>query len=157
MTTEYRMSLTELYVILNYMNNEYINKLPKKLINFIGENKDNSYTPSINKNIPINEQNLKKDTKVLLSLLYRNYWCDQENKLRLIEEDYEQKEKYEKELKEKFSTENLFKNNTRQNNIIKEEISNSNENVQMIEYKEQNIFSTIIGKIKVFFSKILKK
>ena len=42
------------------------------------------------KNIPeliiINEQSIKNDTKILLSLLYRNYWCSEEKKRELLED-----------------------------------------------------------------------
>lgn len=80
MTLEYKQSLKEVNTILNFMGKEYINKLPNKLVSFIKENMDNSYISNINVNIPINEQPIKNDTKILLSLLYRNYWCSEEKR-----------------------------------------------------------------------------
>lgn len=92
MTEEYRKALTELEIILKYGNIQNLNKLPTKLTNFIKNNKDNTYNPDFDKNIPIYQLNLKKDTKILLSLLYRKYWCNEETKLKLLREDYEKKE-----------------------------------------------------------------
>lgn len=149
MTVEYKQSLTELNTIIHYMDIEYLKKIPQKFIDFINENMDTNYEPNISKNIPINEQSLKKDTKVLLSLLYRDYWCDEERKLRLIKEDIEAKNTYEKELREKYNPDNIFKD--KKGNV--EDISSSQvqENVtSLIVYKE-NIFIKIINKIKAIF------
>ena len=67
MTLEYKQSLTELNTIIHYMNIEYLKKIPQKFIDFINNNMDVNYKPNISQNIPINEQNIKQDTKVLLS------------------------------------------------------------------------------------------
>ena len=83
MTLEYKQSLKEVDTILNFMEKKYIDKLPNKLIRFIKENMDNSYISNINVNIPINKQLVKENTKLLLSLIYRNYWCDEEKKKEL--------------------------------------------------------------------------
>ena len=53
---------------------DYTNKLPKKLIKVINENKKNNEF-IYDKNKPLHEQNILKDTRVFLSLLYRVYWC----------------------------------------------------------------------------------
>ena len=128
------------------MGKEYINKLPNKLVSFIKENMDNSYISDINVNTPINEQPIKNDTKILLSLLYRNYWCSEEKKRELLEEDMYLKSEREKEIHEKYNPDNIFK--TKQQKIISEEsIVN---NVSMVEYKE-SIFKRILNKIKCIF------
>lgn len=146
MTLEYKQSLKEVNTILNFMGKEYINKLPNKLVSFIKENMDNSYISDINVNTPINEQPIKNDTKILLSLLYRNYWCSEEKKRELLEEDMYLKSEREKEIHEKYNPDNIFK--TKQQKIISEEsIVN---NVSMVEYKE-SIFKRILNKIKCIF------
>lgn len=76
MTLEYKQTLTELDLIISNMNAIYYEKLPAKLKEFIKENKDMNYIPNITKGIPINEQPLKKETKVLLSVFYRKYWYE---------------------------------------------------------------------------------
>ena len=124
MTLEYKQSLTELNAIIHYMNIEYLKKIPQKFIDFINKNMDVNYKPNISQNIPINEQNIKQDTKVLLSLLYRNYWCDSEVKNELLNEDAIQKEQYEQELREKYNPDNIFKNKTQHIEETKEEVKN---------------------------------
>lgn len=147
MTLEYKQSLSELNTILSLMGMEYSNKLPKKLIKFIKENMDNSYISDINVNTPINEQPIKNDTKILLSLLYRNYWCSEEKKKLLLEEDASFKSKHEKELYEKYNPDKVFKNKT-QKIICEERIA---ENISMVEYKE-SIFTKIKNWIKKIFN-----
>ncbi len=146
MTLEYKQSLKEVNTILNFMGKEYINKLPNKLVSFIKENMDNSYISNINVNTPINEQPIKNDTKILLSLLYRHYWCSEEKKRELLKEDVHLKNEREKEIREKYNPDNIFKN--KQQKIISEESVVNN--VSMVEYKE-SIFKRILKKIKCIF------
>lgn len=156
MTLEYKQSLTELNTIIHYMDMEYLKKIPQKFINFISENMDSNYEPNISKNIPINEQTLKKDTRVLLSLLYRNYWCDEESKTELIKEDLLAKDIYEKELREKYNPDNIFKNKKEQiDNISTSQVQ---ENVtSLVEYKEQTWYQKIFENIRNFFINLFKK
>lgn len=150
MTLEYKKSLKELNTILNYMNIEYLNKIPTKFINFINNNMDIDYIPNIDKNIPINKQNLSEDTKVLLSLIYRNYWCDSEIKEKLLQEDLREKKKYEKELQEIYNPDNLFIKRTLTNT------ENEEKNVSMVQYKRDYWYIKIINKIKQFFKNLKK-
>ena len=153
MTLEYKQSLTELNAIIHYMNIEYLKKIPQKFIDFINKNMDVNYKPNISQNIPINEQNIKQDTKVLLSLLYRNYWCDSEVKNELLNEDAIQKEQYEQELREKYNPDNIFKNKTQHIEETKEEVKN----VSLVEYKETSWFYNFFENIKKFFINLFKK
>lgn len=156
MTLEYKQSLTELNTIIHYMDIEYLKKIPQKFINFINENMDANYQPNISKNISIHEQNLKKDTKVLLSLMYRNYWCDDETKANLMQEDIMAKDIYEKELREKYNPDNLFKNKKEQI----EDISTSQvqeKTTLLVEYKEQTCYQKIFENIRNFFMNLFKK
>ena len=104
------------------------------------------YISNINVNTPINEQPIKNDTKILLSLLYRNYWSSEEKKRELLKEDVHLKNEREKEIREKYNPDNIFKN--KQQKIISEESVVNN--VSMVEYKE-SIFKRILNKIKCIF------
>lgn len=153
MTLEYKQSLTELNMIIHYMDIEYLKKIPEKFIDFIVENMDSNYAPNISKNIPLNEQVLKKDTKVLLSLLYRMYWCDNETKKELIKNDLISKEIYEKEQREKYNPNDIFKNKkpiVTENNIV---LENSEQTNKMIEYKKEKWYKKIFAKILKIFKR----
>ncbi len=154
MTLEYKKSLSELYIILGYMDIGYLKKIPKKLYNFIEQNKDNSFIPNIDENTPIYEQKLQNQTKILLSLLYRRYWCEKDVKKELIKQDIIQKELLEAERREKYNKDNLFKDTK-----IKEKVNENcgSNTVQLIEHKKENIFTKIVKLIKVSINKLLKK
>lgn len=147
MTLEYKQSLTEINTILNFMEKEYINKLPNKLIKFINENMDNSYISDISANTPINEQNLKNDTKILLSLIYRNYWCSEEKKKELLGEDTYLKSEKEKEIREKYNSDNLFKNK-----VLEQQNKQVEDNVALMQVKE-SFFTKVINKLKSLLHK----
>ena len=155
MTLEYKRSLTELNSILNYMNVEHIKKIPAKFIDFINKNMDKDYIPNIDKNVPIHQQELKKDTKVLLSLIYRNYWCDNETKENLLHQDIIDKKNFEQEMLEKYNPDNIFKN--KQKNISQEVENTISENIQLIEYREPSWYKKIFKNIKEWFAKLLRK
>lgn len=148
MTLEYQRSLTELNSILNYMNVEYIKKLPTKFIDFITKNMDKDYIPNIDKNVPINQQELKKDTKILLSLIYRNYWCDSETKQDLLHQDLIDKKHFEQEMLEKYNPDNIFKN--KQKDI---ETPHIEEHTELVEYKEPKWYQWIFMKILKIFKR----
>ena len=96
----------------------------------------------------INDQELLHETRVILSLIYRDYICTAEKRNSLIKSDKEDLERIENELREKYNPDNLFKKkkDTEDTNIPKEENA-------IIEVKKGNIFRRILNKIKAFFRK----
>lgn len=99
----YEMALTEVDEILSNTDIQLVNKIPIAFRNLIKENKSKDYKPSIDKNKPIDQQNLLKETEAILSLIFISYWATDEEKIELQEKD----EKEYEELKRK--TEIVFK------------------------------------------------
>lgn len=108
------------------------------------KNKDEKYVPQIDYSKSINEQKLLKDTRVILSLIYRDYICTKEEREEIDERDRKEMRKKEREAQIKYSYDNLFKkkNKAEKANSINEEI-----NTKVVEYKE-NIWSRMIKFIK---------
>ena len=90
-------AFSEVYDILNHLEEELYNKIPTKFITFLQDNMDKEYIPNISYSKDISEQTLLRETKVILSIVYRKYICSDEMKEKLREEDY-QAYKYEQEL-----------------------------------------------------------
>ena len=83
-------------------------------------------------------------------MLNLNYWCKDENeKQEMLKMYAENDKKIEAEMRERYNPNNLFKKKEKQeqNNEVKQE------NTELIEYKEQNIFKKILNKIMKFFKK----
>lgn len=142
----------EVLLILSYMEQKYIEMIPKKLLELFNEEKDKNYQPNINPNVSLAEQNLQRKTLALLAMLNLNYWCKDENeKKELLKMYSENDKKIEAEMRERYNPDNLFKKKEKveQNNDIKQE------KTELIEYKEKNIFRKILDRIKTFFRKSL--
>ena len=140
------LAYSEVYEILNLLEDEYKNRVPKKVIEFFERERDEKYNPIIEIDVPLDKQNLKRETMVLLAILNMNYWCDnadeKQEMLNSFNENEASKKIKEKELAEKYNPDNLFKKN---------EIHEVIEEVAMVEYKEPNFIQKIIFKIKSLF------
>lgn len=134
-------------VIISMMPIEMKSKISNSFINFIENNKSNNYVSNINPNIPLKEQNIRKETKEMLGIIYRDYLCNEEERINLLQEEKRELTKLEAEKREIYNPDNIFKkNNLKENN---EEKSIKNE-VSIVEYKE-SIIKRIIIKIKKLF------
>ena len=150
-----RQAYTEIDNFIELLDEYNRNKVPKKLREYFKKEKDNTYTKTINPNIPIKEQNLKEETLALIAMLNLQYWCEDEEEKRRLKKIYSDNEiKHQQKLREMYNPEDVFKTKQKQeqieNEISSEEIK---ENVAMIEYKKE----TFIDKIKKFFKKIFKR
>ena len=137
---------SEVYAILNMLEGEHRERVPRKIIDFFEEERDKEYNPIIDVNIPLEKQNLRRKTIVLLAILNLNYWCDSEEEKQEILDSFAKNEELkrikEKELTENYNINNLFKKI--ENNENKTEVS-------LIEYKKQNFIQKIISNIKSLF------
>ncbi len=134
---------SEVYQLLNLLGNEYIDKLPKSLFNMLREKRNINYEPKYTEDLPLNKQNIKKETLSIIALLHLNYWCKNENEKNELKQIFKNNEdNYQNELREKYNPDNIFKKHI-QENIVKNEVS-------LVEYKE-SIFKRLINKIKSIF------
>ena len=150
MENELLKAYAEVDVILSYMKNTYVEKIPLKIRELFKNERLQGYEPNINPQIPLDEQNLQRKTYSILAMLNLNYWCKDENeKKELIAIYAENDKKREAELREKYNPDNLFKKKKLQEeNILQENVE---ENTSLIEYKENNLFKRIIYRIMSFF------
>ena len=140
------LAYSEVCTILNMLEDEYKERVPKNVMDFFEEERDKEYNPIIDVNIPLERQNLKRKTLVLLAILNLNYWCDSEEEKQEILDSFAKNEEL-KRLKEKELTENYNINNL----FNKIENTENKTEVSLIEYKEQNFIQKIISKIKSLF------
>lgn len=75
---------SEVYAILEFLGNEYKQRLPKQLLESISNNRNTSYTPKFTDDVPLDKQEMSKQTKAMIAFLYITYWCEFEaNKIYL--------------------------------------------------------------------------
>ena len=139
---------TEVYTILEDLNEEEYNKIPPEVIEAIKENRNEEYIYNLDENLELKNQQMLPETKAILFNIFRDYLSTPEQKEKIIRMQNEERQK--NELKKQLQYNNdVFANKT--NEIIKKE---EKEPIELIEYKE-NIFKQILNKIKNFFMKII--
>ena len=148
---EYKIACTEVLEILKYISKEDYDKIPKDIIEAMEKNKEKEHKFKYNIRKPFNDQNITKKSKTILAIFFRDYWATEKQREMILLKEKSDREKAEQSKREKYNPDDIFKNNT----IDKEESTDEikDENVQMIEDKEENIISRIINKIRSFFGK----
>lgn len=146
MTYETRQAYAEICTVLKYMPNEYVTKIPERIIKLFRNEKLENYEPNINKSNPLDKNYLSKKTMVLIAILNYQYWCPNKKvKDELYKQYLSNNEKYEKEIQEKYNTDNIFKNKRTEKIEVKEELK------ALVEFKEKTFIQKIFDKIKSLF------
>ena len=145
-SVEYSEAIVEILEILENSDNTIYNKIPNKLIEFWESNKSATYKPNLNHNKPLNEMKLKQKTKDIITMIYLNYLCDENERENIIDILKKNEENYQLMLREKYNPDNIFKKQEKQKTI---ETEKHMKNVAIVKYKE-SIFSKIIKSIKKF-------
>ena len=150
MVMENMLAYAEIDEILNLLEDNYRERVPKKVRDFFKEEKMKDYHPEIDIEKPLIEQNLKRETMVLLAIFNLNYWCEnEEEKEELIRAYSNNDKKRNEELREKYNPDNIFKNKNKEREVeqITEEIT------AIAEYKKENFIKKLLNKIKRLFTR----
>ena len=137
---------SEVYAILNTLGDEYIDKLPKKLMELIISEKVSSYNPVYNLDIPIEEQNMSEDALAMITFFNLKYWCDPIEKEEILKDLRENEKKY----KSASAEQNISIAEEKTVESIRNEIRK--EEVAMVAIKE-DIWSKFVNMIKRIFSR----
>lgn len=149
MENNLKKAYAEVEIILSLMEEKYIEKIPKKMIEFFKKEKMENYEPTIDSQIPLDEQNLQMETFEILAMLDLNYWCEsEEEKQKLLSAFSENDRKKEEELREKYNPDNLFKNKDNINN------TDINRDVSIVEYKKDNWIKKLLDRLKSMWTSI---
>lgn len=142
----YAEAISETLDILEHTRKEDVDKISPKFMEYLRNNASPNYISSLDHSKKISDMDLKQKTKVILAIIYRKFWCDEEQKLEFDRKIKNNELKYQKELREKYNPDNIFKEKVvKENNDIKE-------NLSIIEYKE-SFFIRFIKKIKSLFNR----
>lgn len=148
----YPNAYKEVYVILNNINKEELEKIPQAFIDMLQRKMNKDYEFKLDTSIDFEEQNLLKETKVILGYIFLNYWGTKEQKV-TIEQKFRNDIAKKEEQKIKYNRDELFSNNK----FTKlSQRANQNEEVKIIEYKK-NILAQFIHKLKNLLRHMKKK
>lgn len=157
MKDNYKQAFSEaLYVIDNFNENNK-NKISPSFIKFMERNKLEGYEVALPKDILKHDELLKRETKIILALIYRDYFCNDSEKKELDEQFLVNERKYQEELQEKYSVDNIFNDNNNKEVLQKSYSINVEdvveEKLDLLEYEEEKWYQKIFKRIKLIFSK----
>ena len=148
MKEEYREAFSEVEQIINLMPTSLSNKIPFGFKQIVSTEKSKTYYPRISE--PIEECTLKEETTIILAVMYRDFLCSKQEREKLIERDSKKLLEFEKDLREKYNPDNVFKNRKKLQNTMDNEVVKEN---AIIEYKEKNFIQKLFEKIKYLFKR----
>ena len=142
MNQSYEEAVTEVLDILNHTRIEDIKKISPKFIEYLKQHSSKTYIPNLDHTLKLKDMDLKPKTKALIGLIYRDYFCDENQKKEYDKKIFEAELEYQKELQAKYNSDNLFKNKT----LKEPELIPT---TTFLENKKQNVFPQIL---KCFFN-----
>lgn len=149
MDRNYQEAFVEVEEILKIMPVELSEKIPMKFRKIIIENQAPDYKVIIQE--PLEQQKLKKETLVILGLIYRDFLCDEQERKELKIQDAQELEKIEKELQQKYDIQNVF--DARKENRKKQEVSEDDYSTSLTLYEKPTFLKRLFNIIKGIFKK----
>lgn len=151
---QYANAYTEVLDILKHISKEDYEKIAKSKIKVFEENCNKNYNFTYDENKTLDEQNVSEITKVIIAILFRDYWATKEQRYIIIKKQQEIKDQKQKELMAKFEqNKNISEKDLKKVNVASDldiDIDYAR-GTNLETYKEENIFKRIISKIREIF------
>ncbi len=150
---KYKIALAEVDDILYFTDEDMKSQIPVSFLNFIKQNKKENHINNINPYLKIEEQNISEEVKAIMALIYRSYIASEEEKKEYQRKDKADLEKLEEEKRQKYSADNLFKNQEKDSNEEYEDDYEEIEEKDLVALEKAGI----IERIRNFFKKLFNK
>ena len=151
---QYANAYTEVLDILKYISKEDYEKIPKSKIKVFEENSNKNYHFTYDENKTLDEQNVSEITKVIIAILFRDYWATKEQRYIIIKKQREAREEQERQIRERIEQNRQIKEDDIKTIDVSTDLDldyNYNQGTSLEIYRKDNILKKIIGKIKDFF------
>lgn len=148
-----RNAYTEVYTILQDLDEEEYNKIPPEVIETLDTNRNKEYEYFLDDELELKDQPMLPETKAILFNLFRDYLATPEQRTKIIKMQNEARQKNELKKQQMYNTD-VFANKSinKTTKVDENEVKTNNNEKQIVEYKE-NIFKRILNKIKSLFIK----
>ena len=151
MMSNYPKAYKEVLEIIKYLPKEEYERIPKEKIEFFEQNCDKEYNFIFDISKTLEEQEFLRETNAIIVTLFRDYFATDTQKEKLDRILIANEQKYQEELRKKYNPDDIFK---KQEKVYQKPIEN--ENMQLIEVKEENILQKIFSKIINWIKKLKK-
>ena len=135
----YRKAYKEVIVILEYIPQSYVNRIPKDLIQGFKSRMDVAYIFN-----PEDDKPWLEETKAIIANIYRDYWATLEKKRNIEKKEQALRCKLDELKKEKYNPEDVFNNNKLEEKTVKNSVESSN---MLIEIKQESFFKRILNRL----------
>ena len=139
----YKNAFTEVYTILQELNEEELSKIPPEIVETIKNNMNEEYKFELDDNLELKEQKLLLETKAILFNLFRDYLATPEQKEKIIRMQNEARQKNEERKRQQHSSSVEFNKK-----IENESLAKSTENKALVKVEKKSIFKRILDKIR---------
>ena len=107
---KYRIAMAETLHYLKGISQDDVDKIPKKLMQFLKDNASQDYKCEFDYTKPLNELNLTDEAKGLIAMICLNYWCEtDEQKIKFRNHLNANEQVYQEELRKKYNVDDIFK------------------------------------------------
>ena len=145
---KYANAYTEVYEILNCLNEEDYKKIPTDLIEVFEEYRNLDYDYEVNDEQDLSKQPMLKETRAILLNIYRDYLATSDESKKIKAWLQADREYLEKQKIEKYKQNKKLQNNNDSFQIYKADQSNS----LPVESKNQVFFKQVIDRIKQYLN-----
>ena len=84
---KYENAFSEVYSIINILDEKLRYRIPNEIYNMIKYKMNENYIFQFDNNKSIDKQNISNEAKSIIALLYKNYMCSDEEKIKWQEYD----------------------------------------------------------------------
>jgi len=175
----YAYAFAEVLEILKHTKKEDVDKISPKFMKYLYDNASKTYRPDLDHTKKVKDMELRKKTKVVLAIIYKKFWCDENQRVEFDKKMRENEVKiYLTENMLHHNNEKLFQNNistnmiqtentiqgsistdmvqaedTIQNNIVLEQKELDKQQKHLVEYNE-SFFKKLVKKFSKLFGSI---
>ena len=139
-------AMAEVIYYLKGIKQEDINKIPKKLMQYLNENASKENICNFDYNKPLKELDILDEARGIIGMICYNYWCvTEQQKEQYLKKLSMNEQQYQEILHEKYNPDNIFKNKQKHTE------NNQMQATAIVEYKNDSLFK----KVKKFLLSIL--
>jgi len=146
---DYSNAFAEVYEILNYLEEESYNKIPKDFLEVIEENRNKEYEYTVENPEDLTEQPMLPETRAILFNIFRDYLCTPEQREKIIKMQAEERRKNEEKKRIEY-----YKNKEADKVIGQsdEKVEPQKETIELIKIEQnETLWRKIKNKLKMLF------
>ncbi len=148
--SKYTDAFTQVYVILNELDDEDYDKIPPEVVDAIRKNRNKEYEFEIDESVELKDNNLLPEARALLFKIYKDYLASESQRKKILKMQNEERRKRELKKQQQYNSD-IFANKETET-IQKSELEIQQQSIHPVPYKE-SIFKKLLNIIRGFFKK----